>query len=219
MSKLYGDDHRALQDMFDSRKLADRIEEIAVKTEITDEERPFIESRDMFFLATTDHKGRPTVSYKGGDPGFVKVLDANTVAFPSYNGNGMFLSMGNIKGQGQIGILFIDIERPFRMRLQGQASVSQGAQHLSLFKEAELVVLVKVSEIWINFPRYVHRYQKVKTSRYVLREGEEITVCEWKRVDAVYDVLPERDRPAVEIAGTIPIEEWIGRVKSGDERA
>ena len=108
MSKVYGDAHRALQDQFDSRRLADRIEEIIIKQEIGDVEKGYIESRDMFFLSSIDHQGRPTVSYKGGTPGFVRVLDATTIAFPSYDGNGMYMSMGNISANPEIGILFID---------------------------------------------------------------------------------------------------------------
>jgi uncharacterized protein len=99
MSRLYGPIHRSLQDRFDTRRLADNVEQRVVGTEITEEHRVFIESRDMFWLATIDHQGRPTVSYKGGDPGFVRVLNTNTVAFPCYDGNGMFYSMGNLIGE------------------------------------------------------------------------------------------------------------------------
>ena len=123
MSRLYQPQHRALQDRFDSRPMADRIELIAAKTEIDDMARAFIESRDMFFLSSVDHQGRPTVSYKGGDPGFVRVLDAKTLAFPSYDGNGMYFSMGNIAANPEIGCLFIDFEKPFRLRLQGRAEL------------------------------------------------------------------------------------------------
>ena len=98
MSRLYGPIHRSLQDRFDTRRLADNVETRVVLTEIPQEHKAFIESRDMFFLSTIDHQGRPTVSYKGGDPGFVRVLDAKTVAFPCYDGNGMFYSMGNLLG-------------------------------------------------------------------------------------------------------------------------
>ena len=96
MSRLYGPQHRELQDHFTSRAMADRIEAIAAKTELDDMARAFIESRDMFFLSSVDHQGRPTVSYKGGDPGFVRALDAKTIVFPSYDGNGMYYSVGNI---------------------------------------------------------------------------------------------------------------------------
>jgi uncharacterized protein len=218
MSRLYGDQHRAMQDEHDSRRMADRIEMIAVKTEITDMEKGLIESRDMFFLTTIDHMGRPTVSYKGGDPGFVRVLDNGTIAFPSYDGNGMYLSMGNISANPEIGILFIDFEKPFRLRLQGKAGITKDAGALAMFKEAEMVVAVKVSEVWMNCPRYVHRMQKVTPSRYVPRADVETPLCEWKRIDGIQDVLRPKETAAVAKAGTITIDDWMGQVFSGGDK-
>jgi hypothetical protein len=108
MSRLYGPVHRSLQDRFDTRRLADNVEARLVLTEILSEHKAFIESRDMFFLSTIEHQGRPTVCYKGGDPGFVRVIDSKAVVFPCYDGNGMFYSMGNLLGNQQIGMLFIN---------------------------------------------------------------------------------------------------------------
>lgn len=90
MSRLYGEQHRKLQDEFGTRKMADRVEELVCKIEFDDSAKSFIESVQMFYLSSIDHKGRPNVSYKGGDAGFVKVLDCTTLIFPSYDGNGMF---------------------------------------------------------------------------------------------------------------------------------
>jgi predicted pyridoxine 5'-phosphate oxidase superfamily flavin-nucleotide-binding protein len=220
VTRLYGEEHRALQDRFQSRPMADRIEQIALKPEIGEEERAFIESRDFFFLSTVNQQGQPTVSYKGGNPGFVKVLDANTLLFPNYDGNGMYLSMGNIDANAKVGFLFMDFERPFRLRAQGTATLSTDPDLLSLYKEAQLVVRVTVSELWMNCPRYIHRYQRVKTSRYVPQENAETPLCEWKRVDAVQDVLREDERAQVAKAGgAIPTEDWIARVQAGDETA
>ena len=218
MSRLYGPQHRELQDQFDSRRMADRIEMVAAKPEVDDMARAFIESRDMFFLSSVDHKGRPTVSYKGGDPGFVKVIDANTIAFPSYDGNGMYLSMGNISANPEIGCLFIDFERPFRLRLQGRAELMKSGPMMDLFKEAELVVRVAVSDVWMNCPRYVHRYQKVSRSRYVPNDETETPLCEWKRIDMLQDVLRPNETAAVAKAGNITIDEWMGKVVTGDEK-
>lgn len=220
MSRLYGDQHRALQDSFDTRSMADRIEELAVVTEVSDETRAFIEQRDMFFLSTVDHQGRPTVSYKGGASGFVKVVDAGTLAFPSYDGNGMYYSMGNIAANRQVGMLFIDFEKPHRIRVQGTATVSNNDPLIKHWKEAELVVRVTISELWQNCPRYIHRYKKLQDSRYVPTAACETPIAEWKRTDAVQDVLKPEERTAVEQSGgTISIEEWMQRVQSGDEKA
>ncbi len=217
MSRLYGPNHRAMQMAFQTRELADRIEQIAMKPEIDDIGRAFIESRDMFFLSTIDHKGRPTVSYKGGAPGFIKVIDANTLLFPSYDGNGMYLSMGNISGNHEVGMLFIDFEKPFRLRLQGRAEVVVSGPEVSLFKDAEMAVKVSVHETWMNCPRYVHRYQKQEPSRYAPGVEAETPFCEWKRIDALQDVVRDSERAKVAEIGTTTIDEWMGKVMTGDK--
>jgi uncharacterized protein len=219
MTRLYGEDHRALQDRFGTRKLADRVEELVCRTEFDDESRAFIESADMFFLSTVDHKGRPTVSYKGGDPGFVKIVDATTLVFPSYDGNGMFFSMGNIARNAEIGLLFISFERPHRIRVQGRGTVSDDDPMMSVYKEADLLVRVKLSELWQNCPRYIHRHEKIAPSRYVPRAACETPVAGWKRIDVINDVLPARDVEKVEAEGTIGVGDWMGKVKSGDPTA
>lgn len=219
MSRLYGDNHRALQMAFDTRGLADRIEAIAVKPELDDTAKAFIESRDMFFLTTIDHKGRPTVSYKGGTPGFVKILDDRHIVFPSYDGNGMYFSMGNITGNAEIGMLFIDFEKPFRLRLQGRAEVIVAGSDVAQFKEAEMVVKVAIHETWMNCPRYVHRYQKVAPSRYAPGVEAETPFCEWKRIDALQDVLRDGERKTVENIGATTIDDWMGKVMTGDKEA
>lgn len=219
MSRLYGDAHRALQGQFQSRALADRIEMIGVKTEIGEMEQAFIESRDMFFLSSIDHLGRPTVSYKGGTPGFVRVLSPTSLAFPSYDGNGMYLSMGNISANPEIGLLFIDFEKPFRMRAQGRATISRDPEKLALFHEAELVVLVALHQLWMNCPRYVHRYQKVALSRYAPLPGAETPFCEWKRIDGLQDVLRPHETAVVEKLGQTTIDDWMSKVIAGDDKA
>ncbi|MCH7695945.1 MAG: pyridoxamine 5'-phosphate oxidase family protein [Proteobacteria bacterium] len=216
MSDIYGETHRDLQDAFDTRKLADRLEEIIVKTEIGETEKAFIESRPMFFLSTIDHEGQPTVSYKGGAPGFVKVVDETTIAFPSYDGNGMFYSMGNIQKTARVGILFIDFETPHRLRFHGKAIVSKDDPLISDYKEAELIVRVKLSKMWINCPRYVHRYELKELSHYVPGQKEKTPLAGWKRVDLVQDVLPRKDegRPEKE-GGIITLEDWVDDVQKG----
>jgi predicted pyridoxine 5'-phosphate oxidase superfamily flavin-nucleotide-binding protein len=201
MSRLYGPLHRSLQDRFDTRRLADNTEARVVLTEIPPEHKAFIESRDMFFLSTIDHQGRPTVSYKGGDPGFVRVLDNKTVAFPCYDGNGMFYSMGNLLGNQHVGMLFINFEKPHRLRLQGIASVSDDDPLLPEYAEAQLIVRVTVTEIFRNCPRYVHHYKKIEPSKFVPRTTGETPIAPWKRVDDIQAVLPARDRARAEREG------------------
>ncbi|MGN6749833.1 MAG: pyridoxamine 5'-phosphate oxidase family protein [Xanthobacteraceae bacterium] len=201
MSRLYGPLHRSLQDRFDTRRLADNTEARLVLTEIPPEHKSFIESRDMFFLSTIDDQGRPTVSYKGGDPGFVRVLDNKTVAFPCYDGNGMFYSMGNLLGNEHVGMLFISFEKPHRLRLQGLAKVDDNDPLLPQYPEAQLIVRVSVTEIFRNCPRYVHHYKKTKPSDFVPRAAGETPIAPWKRVDDIQAALPAKDRARVEREG------------------
>ena len=215
MSRLYGEQHRKLQDEFGTRNMADRVEELVCRTEFDDGAKGFIESAEMFYLTSIDHQGRPTVSYKGGDRGFVKVLDSNTLIFPSYDGNGMFFSMGNISENPQIGLLFISFETPNRLRVQGTATISQDPILLKHYREAEFVVTVTLSEFWQNCPRYIPKYEKVRDSRYVPREHCETPLAGWKQLDLVQDVISESDVKKAEAAGIINIETWVGKIMVG----
>lgn len=220
MSNIFRSAHRTFQDQFDTRRLADTIEGGFIADEISESDQAFIESRDMFWLSTVDDNGLPTVSYKGGDPGFVKVVDNKTIAFPSYNGNGMFYSMGNISSTGKVGMLFINFENPIRLRVQGTASVSDDDPLMDSFHEAQLVVRVAVSHVFPNCPRYVHRMQKVATSRYVPRPDKKTPLAGWKRVDILQDALPKEDHGrADKEGGQITVEEWFGKVATGDPEA
>jgi hypothetical protein len=192
MAETYHDGHRRLQDRFDTRRLADRIDEKFVQRRtIDDGDRALIEAADMFFLATADAEGRPQCSYKGGDPGFVRVLDETTIAFPCWDGNGMFLSMGNVLVNPHVGMLFVDFERGRRMRLNGIASIDEEDPLLVEYPEAQLVVRVRATEVFPNCPRYIHRYRRVKRSEFVPREGCETPVPAWKSSDWARDVLPK----------------------------
>ncbi|HEX5386430.1 MAG TPA: pyridoxamine 5'-phosphate oxidase family protein [Gemmatimonadales bacterium] len=220
MTDLYSDAHRALQDRFDTRRLADKLDEINVRTEFSDADRAFIESRDMFWLATVDHLARPTVSYKGGAPGFVRMVDATTLAFPAYDGNGMFYSLGNIDTTAQVGLLFMDFERPYRLRVQGEARVELDDPLLAEFPGALLVVRVGLTYVFQNCPRYVHRYQKVQASRYLPRADGKAPLAGWKRIDLIQDDLPAADQGrAAREGGCMSIEEWAAKSEAGDPEA
>ncbi|HVN90751.1 MAG TPA: pyridoxamine 5'-phosphate oxidase family protein [Candidatus Binataceae bacterium] len=214
MSAIYGGSHRALQAAFDTTALADRIEESIIRPQLSGDQKAFIESRDMFFLTTIDERGYPTCSYKGGARGFVRVLDPKTIVFPSYNGNGMFLSMGNIAASAKIGMLFIDFETPHRLRVHGDATIDRNDPMLSEFVGAELLVRVSVIETFINCPRYVHRYQRVETSKYAPQVGSPAPPPpQWKRIDSLQDALPERERNLAHgMGGTITFEDYAAMV-------
>jgi predicted pyridoxine 5'-phosphate oxidase superfamily flavin-nucleotide-binding protein len=164
-----------------------------VHDRFTPGDREFIERLDMFFLATADEHGRPTCSYKGGAPGFVRVLDERTLAFPSYDGNGMFLSFGNVLRNAAVGLLFIDFVHAWRMRVDGDARLEPDDPLVGSWPEAQFVVRVTPRAIYPNCPRYIHRMQPVEPSPYVPREGCRTPVPDWKRGDWARDALPAHD--------------------------
>ena len=195
---LYHEASRALQDRFDTRRLADRLDERIVRDIIDEDDRVFIEGADMFFIATADAAGRPQCSYKGGDPGFVRVLGERTIAFPVYDGNGMYLTAGNALANPHVGLLFIDFERRRRLRLNGVAAVADDDPLLAEYPEAQLVVRVQASEILPNCSRYVHRLDLVERSRFVPHADAETPIPDWKRREWSHDALATGDPAASE---------------------
>lgn len=189
---MYHPGSRELQDRFGSRALADRLASVLARALFTEEDRAFIASQRMFFLATADLEGRPECSYKGGDPGFVRVLDERTLAFPSYDGNGMYKSLGNVLVNPHVGLLFIDFEKPRRLRVNGRASIDAADPLLAESTGAELIVRVQAEAIFPNCPRYVHGMQMIERSIYTPTEGEEPPEPGWKRRHEFREVLPPK---------------------------
>jgi hypothetical protein len=170
----------------------------------------------MFFLSTVDPDGMPTVSYKGGPTGFVKVIDANTLVFPGFDGNGMFYSMGNIEGQAKVGLLFIDFETPHRIRVQGHATLLRDDALMAEYTEAKYLVKVAVTKIWINCPRYIHKYKKLEQNKYVPVPGRETPLAAWKRLDLAGDVISDEDKARVAKEGKLDVAEYEALVARGE---
>lgn len=198
---MYHEECRKLQDQFDTRRLADRLVETLVRSTFNDADRKFIEEQRMFFLATTDAEGFPDCSYKGGDPGFVRVLDGRTLVFPSYDGNGMFKSLGNLRANPAVGLLFLSFERPSRLRVNGTATVSDDDEAMKLFRGAQLVVRVTPRHIFPNCPRYIPKMQMAEPSPYVPRAGCSAPVPKWKTWPQFKEVLPAGDPARTESEG------------------
>ena len=191
---MFNDDHRYWQDRFDSRRIANRIDELLVSETIDAHARAFIESRDMFFLATCDAEGNPQCSYKGGDPGFVRVLDDRTLAFPVYDGNGMFLSLGNIRGQAHVGLLFIDFEQPNRLRVNGIATVDEDDPLLAPSSRARRSSCACArTQVFPNCSRYIHKMQLVERSAFVPKADTDAPIPDWKRMTWAQEHLPDGD--------------------------
>ncbi len=217
----YTDEALALQKKFDTEALAAVELQVIVHDELTDSDRKFISQAEMFWLASVDPEGAPTVSFKGGAPGFVRIVDGRTLVFPCFDGNGMFYSMGNIAATAKVGMLFMDFIKPNRLRVQGTANLSEDPELVSMWPGAQLAVQVEITALITNCPRYIPRMSRLQGSRYVPDEttGEQ-PLPGWKRIDAIQDVLPARDRgKAASAGGLIGLDEWEAMVKDGNPLA
>jgi predicted pyridoxine 5'-phosphate oxidase superfamily flavin-nucleotide-binding protein len=189
---LYHDGNRRLQDQFDSRRIADRLDGFT-RTAFTDSDRAFIEAAIYFFIATADASGRPDCSFKGGPRGFVRVTAPDELAFPDYDGNGMFKSLGNLLVNANVGLLFIAMhERPQRLRVNGIATVSRDDPLLASTVGAQLIVRVKAAAIFPNCPRYIPKLELVEPSIYTPRAGHDPVEPVWKSFDEFKDAVHPR---------------------------
>lgn len=180
-SIMYHDGNRRLQDQFDSRRISDRLEQRLTRTRFTPDDKAFIENAAYFFLATADAQGRPDCSFKGGMPGFVRVTDESELAFPDYDGNGMFKSLGNMLVNPAVGLLFIAMHgKPQRLRVNGTATVSRDDPMLGKTVGAQLMVRVTARAIFPNCPRYIPTMQMTEPSIYAPRPGCEPPEPAWK---------------------------------------
>lgn len=199
----YHDGMRQLQDARDTRRLADRLEQVTLRRAFTDEDRAFIQRCPMFFVATADANGHPDCSYKGGLPGFVRVVDERTLAIPDYDGNGMYRSWGNVRVNPHVGLLFLDFETPKRLRVNGTATVREDDPLRAECPGAVFIIRVTADRIFPNCPRYIHKMQLVEHSVYAPDDAHTPPVPAWKTFDAFRDALPARDRPD-EAEGSTP---------------
>lgn len=190
----YHDGMRQLQDLRETRALADRLEKVTMRAAFTEEDKAFIRRCRMFFIATADRDGQPDCSYKGGLPGFVRVIDDHTLAIPDYDGNGQYRSWGNVRANPKVGLLFIDFETPKRLRVNGTAVVSDGDPLLAELPGAVFVIRLVAERIFPNCPRYIHKMQLVEESAYSPRPDYTPPVPAWKTFDVFKDALPARDR-------------------------
>ena len=157
--EFYTDAQRALQKEGGHDKLSNVVVHAIVRDELEEIHADYINSRDYFFLSTVTAAGEPTVSYKGGDVGFCKVMSPSRLMFPNYDGNGMWLSMGNIDAAAKVGMLFMDMVTPWRIRVQGTAKLSRDPEHLAMFPGANMAVDVQVDVVFQNCARLIHKHE------------------------------------------------------------
>lgn len=191
LGAMYGTGAREFQDQFDSRRLADRLADLTLHAELDAGDIDLVRDQAAVWVATVDADGWPDVSYKGGNPGFVRVVSPSELHVPIYNGNGMWRTLGNIRDNGRVALLFVDQARPWRMRVHGTGTVLTDQASVAAFTQAEAVLVVRVGRVFPNCGRYIHRNDEI--SPYVPQPGRETPIPEWKRLPALREVLPEQD--------------------------
>ncbi|WP_342078639.1 pyridoxamine 5'-phosphate oxidase family protein [Yoonia sp. SS1-5] len=214
--QFYTDAQRTLQKEGKHEKLAEVVVHAIVRDELEEIHTDYINSRDYFFLSTVNAQGEPTVSYKGGDVGFVKVMSPTRLLFPNYDGNGMWLSMGNIDEAAKIGMLFMDMVTPWRIRVQGTAKLSRDPELLAQFPGSNLVVDVHVDVVFQNCARYIHKHTRVENSPYVPDAEGKQPFPAWKRIEPLQPFLHPDDQGRADAeGGTISEEEYLEKVTQG----
>ncbi len=188
---LYGTGARALQDEFDSRRLADRLAEVTLHDELDAGDMALVADQAAVWVSTVDADGWPDVSYKGGEPGFVRVVNPGELRIPIFNGNGMWRTLGNIRDNGRVALLFVDQQRPWRMRVHGTGTVLTDHDSVAGFTEAEAVLVIRVARVFPNCGRYIH--QEGEISPFVPRQGHVTPIPDWKRLPVLNEVLPASD--------------------------
>jgi len=192
-SIMFHEGNRSLQDRFDSRRISDRLEEKLTRTAFTDDDKAFIESAAYFFLATADAQGRPDCSFKGGMPGFVRLTGPSELAFPDYDGNGMFKSLGNLVANAHVGLLFISMHgKPRRLRVNGTATMRHDDPLIAQTVGAQLIVRVTARAIFPNCPRYIPAMELTEPSVYAPRAGHAAPEPAWKGFDLFKDAIHPR---------------------------
>ncbi len=190
-NSFYGDGARALQDHFDSRRLADRLTEITLHEELDDGDLALIQAQSTVWISTVDSEGWPDVSYKGGARGFVVAVGRNELHIPIFDGNGMFRTLGNVADTGRVALLFIDVTQPWRLRVHGTGRVSTDADHVQKHTGAKAVLIVEVRRAFPNCGRYIHRGDEI--SAFVPVAGVDTPVPDWKKIPVLREVLPAED--------------------------
>jgi len=214
--QFYTDAQRKLQRQGQHEKLAEVVVHAIVRDELEAIHTDYIASRDYFFLSTVNADGMPTVSYKGGPVGFVRVMAPNRLIFPNYDGNGMWMSMGNIDAASKVGMLFMDMVTPWRIRLQGSARLSQDPELMALFPGCNMVVDVVVEVVFQNCARYIHKHSRIDSSPYVPDAHGKQPFPAWKRIDGLQPVLhPDDQGRAAEEGGLITEAEYLEKVAQG----
>ncbi len=147
--EVYGNCRRYLQERIfvGNRQASPADQKATISAKLSASEQQQISSADTFFIATDNPERGADVSHKGGNPGFVRILDPRRIAFPDYNGNSMFNTLGNVTVNPHCGLLFIDFDSGRTLQLTGRASIDWSPERVRTFPGAERVIDFEIAQI------------------------------------------------------------------------
>ncbi len=123
------------QEKYGSRRQYERMEQIERGTEIGFAEADFIAARDSFYLATVGETGQPYVQFRGGNPGFLKVLDKKTLAFADFRGNLQYVSVGNLTKNDRAALILMDYPNRRRLKIFARVEVLEASNATDLIEK------------------------------------------------------------------------------------
>ncbi len=187
---FYHDGSLRMQEQFGSVGLAAHLARQYVLDRLQDEHIAWIREADCVYVATVAPDGQPECSYKGGLPGFIKVPDSASLEIPSYDGNGMYRTLGNASAVARIGLLFLFLEKHAKLRVNGTCEVSAEPGLLDTHHGAESVIQVGIRAVFENCPRYLHDRASGTYSRHCPRPGYRPPDPDWKLKPEYDGLLP-----------------------------
>lgn len=189
---MFHEQHRALQDRFDGRRVADALEKNRRLGAFGPDHVALIEGAAFFFLATA-HAGSVDCSVKGGPPGFVRVAGPEMLEWPDFDGNSMYRSLGNILGTPEVGMLFLSFDgRATKLRVNGRAEILFDHPLLAHWAGAKSVIRVTAREIFPNCPRGLPVMEAVGPNPW-WPGADRVPRPDWKGRDYIREILPKDD--------------------------
>ncbi len=164
------------QEKHGSRRQYERMEQLERGTGLSFAEADFIGSRDSFYIASNGENGYPYVQFRGGPPGFLKVLDSKTLGYADFPGNLQYVSVGNFKTNEKAALILMDYPNRRRLKLYARAEIRDAGEDLELINKLtmsgyeakiERAILLHVEAFDWNCPQHI-------TPRYTMTEIDEM---------------------------------------------
>jgi predicted pyridoxine 5'-phosphate oxidase superfamily flavin-nucleotide-binding protein len=166
------------QEKHGARRQYERMERLNRGTELSFAEVDFIGSRDSFYIASTGENGYPYVQFRGGPPGFLKVLDSKTLGYADFQGNLQYVSVGNFKTNEKAALILMDYRNRRRLKIYARAEIRDAGEEPELITKltlngydakVERAILLHVDAFDWNCPQHI-------TPRYTTAEIDELLI-------------------------------------------